>query len=280
MKEIVVLSGKGGTGKTTLTGVFATLGRRAVLADADVDASNLHLILNPVKEYEEPFYGSQQPVVDQNKCTRCGVCTQLCRFDAIYYGEVDELNCEGCGVCFHGCPERAITMEPVLSGHLYRGSTPYGPFVWAELGIAQEASGKLVARVKEVAREIARQGDRLLVVDGPPGIGCPVIASVSGASLVLAVTEPTAAGKHDLERLLSLTRHFGIPLAVCLNKASLDEEMADKIEKFCREEGVEFLGRIPFAREVVKALTHRRPVTEGPVAEAMREVWRRALSLL
>ncbi|MGO0122545.1 nucleotide-binding protein [Desulfothermobacter acidiphilus] len=280
MKEIVVLSGKGGTGKTTLTGVSATLGERLVLADADVDASNLPIILNPVKEYEEPFYGTQQPVVDQEKCTRCGTCTALCRFDAIDYGVVDELNCEGCGVCYHGCPEKAIVMEPILSGHLYRGRTPYGPFVWAELGIAQEASGKLVARVKEVAREIAAQEDRLLVVDGPPGIGCPAIASISGVNLVLAVTEPTIAGKHDLERLVALSNHFRVPIGVCLNKATLDEETADGIERFCHERGIEFLGRIPFAREVVRALTQRQPITEGEAAAAMRKVWERALNLL
>lgn len=284
MREIVVLSGKGGTGKTTLTGAFATLGKDAVLADADVDAANLHLILRPEVVAEEPFFGLRLPVVDRERCTSCGVCTQLCRFEAIQDGELDETACEGCAVCFHACSAGAVTLREALTGCVYEARTAFGPFVYAALGVGRENSGKLVARVKQRAREIAReQAKNLLVVDGPPGIGCPVIASVAGANLLLVVTEPTAAGWQDLGRVLELACHFGVRAAVCVNKASLDEEIAGKIEHYCRQEGAAFLGRIPFAADVVKAVVAQSPVTErlaGPAAQAMRAVWERALDLV
>ncbi|MEW6173800.1 MAG: ATP-binding protein [Bacillota bacterium] len=283
MREIVVLSGKGGTGKTTMVGVFATLAEDAVFADTDVDAANLHVIFNPEVVNKEPFFGSQLPVVDQEECIRCGVCTDMCRFDAVHYGEVDEYNCEGCGVCLHVCSVGAITLKDVLSGYVYDSKTPYGPFFYAELGVAQESSGKLVVRVKEKARQAAKKENKaFLVVDGPPGIGCPAIAAMSGADLILAVTEPTAAGLHDLARVVGLARHFGTTVAVCVNKADLDESMASAIENYCRDEGLVFLGRIPFAKGVVKAQLKRAPGMEQdarPVEEAMKRVWRRALCL-
>ncbi|MBE0466046.1 MAG: ATP-binding protein [Candidatus Desulforudis sp.] len=284
MREIVVLSGKGGTGKTTLAGVFATLGQEAVMADADVDAANLHLILRPRVLDEEPFSGSRQPVVDQEVCIQCGLCTELCRFDAIEDGLVDEIACEGCEVCFHACPVEAVRLEDTRSGNIYTCSTDYGPFVYAKLGVAQENSGKLVVRVKERAREVAeRENKHTVVVDGAPGIGCPVIASLGGVDLTLIVTEPTAAGFHDLDRVLGLARHFGVPAAVCVNKADLDEGVTTAIEDHCRLENVAFVGRIPFARGVVQSLVARSPVTEdraGEAASAMHDVWRRTLDLL
>lgn len=284
MREVVVLSGKGGTGKTTLAGVFAALGESAVMADVDVDAANLHLILNPEVVEKEPFFGSRVPVVDEERCTRCGLCGELCRFEAIKDGELDEIACEGCAVCFHACPAGAITLQDLLSGHVYVTNTAFGPFVYAELGIARENSGKLVSRVKRRARQIAETKNKAyIVVDGPPGIGCPVIASVSGADLVLVVTEPTAAGLHDLNRILGLARHFNVRPAVCINKADLDEKMAEEIESHCLKKGVAFLGCIPFAKGVVKATVARSPVSDhfaGPAARAMQEVWKQALSLL
>ena len=284
MREIVVLSGQGGTGTTTLTGVFATLGYPAVLADADVDAANLHIILEPLVLEPEPFSGGRQPVVDEEKCTRCGVCTELCRFDAIHDGTLDEIACEGCGVCFHACPVGAVEMQDVVNGQLHTCSTRYGPFVYAELGIAQENSGKLVVRVKQRARALAeREGKEYLVVDGPPGIGCPVIASLAGADLALVVTEPTPAGLHDLDRLLGVARHFEVRAVVCTNKADLDARLAGDIENYCRAQGVPFAGRIPFAREVVASLVAKRPLTgdgAGEAARAMRDVWQRTLALL
>ncbi|MEW6574559.1 MAG: ATP-binding protein [Bacillota bacterium] len=284
MREVVVLSGKGGTGKTTLAGVFAALGESAVIADVDVDAANLHLILNPEVVEKEPFFGSRVPVVDEERCTRCGLCGKLCRFEAIKDGKLDEIACEGCAVCFHACPAGAITLQDLLSGHVYVTNTVFGPFVYAELGIARENSGKLVSRVKRRARQIAETKNKAyIVVDGPPGIGCPVIASVSGADLVLVVTEPTAAGLHDLNRILGLARHFNVRPAVCINKADLDEKMAEEIESHCLKKGVAFLGCIPFAKGVVKATVARSPVSDrfaGPAARAMQEVWKQALSLL
>ncbi|MEW5763076.1 MAG: ATP-binding protein [Bacillota bacterium] len=282
MREIVVLSGKGGTGKTTLTGAFTGLGCDAALADADVDAANLHLILEPTVLESEPFSGSRRPVVDVEKCTRCGVCTELCRFEAIRDGALDEIACEGCGVCYHACPAGAVKMEEVVSGQVYTCATRYGPFVYAELGVGQESSGKLVARVKERAREVAaREGKTYLVIDGPPGIGCPVIASLGGADLALVVTEPTPAGRHDLERILAVARHFGVRAAVCVNKADLHPRLAAGIEDYCRAQGVPFVGRIPFAREVVASVVARAPATgTGAAAQAMRSVWQRTLALL
>lgn len=284
MAEIVVLSGKGGTGKTTLTGAFAALGRDLVLADADVDAANLHLLLEPTILEQEPFFGSRLPVVDMEKCTRCGVCTDLCRFGAITHGVVDETACEGCAMCFNACPVQAVTLHERLSGYIYTASTPYGPFVYGKLGVGQENSGKLVVRVKEKARQLAAEtGRKYLLIDGPPGIGCSVIASLSGADLVLLVTEPTAAGRHDLTRILELARHFGVRVALCINKADLDEEMSTVIEAYSREEGVAFLGRIPFTREIVRAQAARRPVTEGTVgtvARAVQQIWEGVLGLL
>jgi MinD superfamily P-loop ATPase len=284
MREIVVLSGKGGTGKTTLVGVLAALQEDAVLADTDVDAANLHLLLSPKILEKEPFYGSKAPVIDWLKCTDCGICTELCRFDAIRDGEVDEIACEGCGVCFHACTAGAITLKDVLSGHVYTTDTPYGPFIYAELLVAQENSGKLVIRVKEKARQTAeKQGKAWLVVDGPPGIGCPAIASIAGADLLLVVTEPSAAGFHDLIRVMGLAQHFRTRAAVCVNKASLDEEITLEMENYCRKEGVPFLGRIPFAKGVVSAQLKRKPGMKdeaGRAEEAMREVWRRAFDLL
>jgi MinD superfamily P-loop ATPase len=284
VREIVVLSGKGGTGKTTLTGFFAGLGHEAVVADVDVDAANLHILLDPRVVDTEPFVGSRQPVVDTEQCTRCGLCTELCRFGAIDRGRVDEIACEGCAVCFHACPAKAIRMEDVISGQVYTGDTRYGPFVYAKLGVAKENSGKLVVRVKQRAREVAaRENKPLLVVDGAPGIGCPVIASLGGADLVLLVTEPTAAGFHDLERALGLTRHFRVPAAVCVNKADLDEEVTAAIEDHCRVVGVDFAGRIPFDHAVVRSLVARKPVAADDsteAARAMRAVWQRTLALL
>jgi len=284
VREIVVLSGKGGTGKTTLTGAFAALGRDLVLADADVDAANLHLLLSPTVLTKEPFYGGRLPVVDQEKCTRCGMCTERCRFDAIEDGVVDETACEGCAVCYHVCPAGAITLVERLSGHLYSATTPYGPFVYAELAVGQENSGKLVVRVKEKARHLAQEtGRRYLLIDGPPGIGCPVIASLSGAELAVLVTEPTAAGKHDLARVLELARHFGVQVGVCVNKADIDPEMSAAIEAYCHDAGAAFLGRIPFARAVVKAQLAQQPVTEataGAAGKAVRDIWEGALALL
>ena len=218
MKEIVILSGKGGTGKTTIVGSFAALAERKVLADCDVDAADLYLLLSPSRKQKSEFWSGQVAVINEEKCTQCDLCQELCRFDAIIDFKIDPVSCEGCGFCSHICPVEAITMRENMAGHWFISETKYGPLVHARLGIAQENSGKLVAVVRQQAKKIAEnEGADLIISDGPPGIGCPVISSLSGVSLALLVTEPTLSGMHDLERVLGVCHHFGIPALVCIN---------------------------------------------------------------
>jgi len=225
MKEVVVLSGKGGTGKTSLVGSFAAIAQSKVLADCDVDAADLHLLLNPEQKEENEFWSGQVAVIDGEKCTECGLCQELCYFHAISDFKVDPVSCEGCGFCYHACPDKAITMTECLSGHWFVSQTRYGPLVHARLGIAEENSGKLVAVVRQNARSIAeRENHEYIITDGPPGIGCPVISSLSGTDLALLVTEPTLSGIHDLERVLGVCRHFGVPALVCVNKYDINED--------------------------------------------------------
>jgi MinD superfamily P-loop ATPase len=211
MKQITVISGKGGTGKTTILASLAALVKRAVLVDADVDAADLHLLLKPQVRRREPFVASQVALIDPEKCDPCGKCAEACRFEAIRDLQVDPISCEGCGVCFHVCPRGAILMKEVQSGEWFISQTRYGPMVHAKLGVAQENSGKLVTLVRKEAQRIAREGGYpLILIDGPPGIGCPVIASLGGVDAVLVVTEPSLSGIHDLERVLGVSRHFQV----------------------------------------------------------------------
>lgn len=279
MEEIVVISGKGGTGKTTLTASFAVLaGGDAVLADADVDAANLSLLLTPQELKSHPFIASDIAVLDRDRCTECGLCRELCRFDAISEDyRIDPLSCEGCSVCSRACPEEAINMEEILSGHWFLSQTPYGKLVHARLGIAEENSGRLVTLVRNEARELAKgEKKRFLLTDGPPGIGCPVIASLSGATRALIVTEPTVSGIHDLKRVLLVCRQFEVPAAVCINRCDLDEDNTQKIEAFCAAESIEVVAKIPFYREITEALVKATPVvnhTRGPAAEDIARLW-------
>jgi len=209
MKEIVVLSGKGGTGKTSMVASFAALAQNKVLADCDVDAADLHLLLKPKVKEEKEFWSGQVAFIDEDKCTECGLCQELCHFGAIKDFKVDPISCEGCGFCYQVCPVDAITMKDSMSGHSFISETKYGYLCHARLGIAQENSGKLVALVRQNAKLIAeRENLDYIITDGPPGIGCPVISSLSGASLALLVTEPTLSGIHDLERVIGVCRHF------------------------------------------------------------------------
>jgi len=277
MKEIVVLSGKGGTGKTSIVGSLAALAERKVLADCDVDAADLHLLLKPRLKQETEFWSGQVAHIDPEKCTQCGLCQDLCRFDAIRDFRVDPVSCEGCGFCSHICPAEAITMKENLSGHWFISDTKYGPLVHARLGIAQENSGKLVAQVRQQARQIA--GERNLdciISDGPPGIGCPVISSLSGANLALMVTEPTLSGIHDLERVLDVCRHFGVTAVVCINKYDLNEENTLKIESYCASQGIGVAGRIPFDNVVTESIVKGIPVVEysdGRVSQEIKRLW-------
>jgi MinD superfamily P-loop ATPase len=295
MKQLVILSGKGGTGKTSLAAAFAHLARegpsplRAVLADADVDAANLELVLQPHLLERHEFMGGSKAVIEPDSCGNCGVCVQICRFDAIQARDgqcsVDIVACDGCAACAYQCPTQAIHMEPQLAGHWFRSNSRYGPLFHAALRPAHENSGKLVTLVKQQARLLGLDGGyRAVIVDGPPGIGCPVISAASGADLAVIVAEPTAAGIHDMERALQTTAHFRIQSLVCINKADVYPAGAELIEAYCRERGVEIIGRIPFDATVTDAMVHGEPVTEyrpdAPASQAIVEIWRRVAAHL
>ena len=280
MKEILVLSGKGGTGKTTVTASLAILADNSVLADCDVDAADLHLLLDPVIEEKNDFWSGVTAKVDSSKCTGCGTCADLCRFDAIYMddkAEIDHFSCEGCTVCATFCPEEAISLEPNLSGEWYKSKTKYGPMIHASIHVGEENSGKLVSLVKREARKKAEESRaKWIIVDGPPGIGCPVIASFSGADLVLAITEPTKSGLHDLERVIELARHFKTQVCVSINKWDLNPELSKEIESYLIQEEIPLVAKIPFDRSVVDSLVAGKPLLDyntGLAAQAIKEMW-------
>ena len=284
MKEIIVLSGKGGTGKTSVVGALAALAERKVLADCDVDAADLHLLLSPLEREKNEFWSGQVACIDPDRCNECGLCEQLCRFHAIKDFRVDEVSCEGCGLCCHVCPTEAITMSENMAGYWFISDTRYGPLVHARLGIAQENSGKLVAVVRQQARKVAEeQALDYIISDGPPGIGCPVISSLSGAALALLVTEPTLSGMHDLERVLGVCRHFGVPAAVCINKHDLNEENSRQIESQCLSQGVTVVGKVPFDNVVTESIVHGVPVveyTDGSISREMERTWNTLRAML
>ncbi|MGB5619991.1 MAG: ATP-binding protein, partial [Desulfobacterales bacterium] len=234
MHELIVISGKGGTGKTSLVAAFASLAENKVLCDADVDAADLHLVMAPDIRQREPFTSGHTAVIENKRCTECGLCRELCRWDAIAEDfAVDAVACEGCGVCVHFCPEKAIDFPENSCGEWFVSETRFGPMVHARLGIAEENSGKLVALVRQEARKLAEaRGVNLILTDGPPGVGCPVIASMGGASGVLIVAEPSVSGVHDMERVVQLAAHFNVPAMVCVNKFDINTEKSRQIEEF------------------------------------------------
>jgi MinD superfamily P-loop ATPase len=288
VKELAVISGKGGTGKTSLVASFATLSRSVVLADCDVDAADLALVLAPQVVRRQPFSGGKRARIRPRHCTACGKCEELCRFDAILFDgpgngivertfRVEPVACEGCGVCAWFCAEGAIEFGPVVNGEWYVSETRCGPMVHARLGIAEENSGKLVSTVRASAKQIAEERRlELVLIDGSPGIGCPVIASVTGTTLVLVVTEPTLSGFHDLERVAELTRHFGIPTLVLVNKWDLNPEICERIEARAREEGLALVGRVRYDGAVTEAQIRGKSVIEyqqDGCASDIRAVW-------
>lgn len=284
MTEITVISGKGGTGKTSLVASLFCLAPSPVVADCDVDAADLHLVLDPRIKQVHDFSGGKTAAIVPDKCSSCGKCFELCRFGAVIKDEsknpfyiIDHIACEGCGVCSYFCPEKAITFESSVNGQWYISDTRYGPMVHAKLGIAEENSGKMVALVRSQAKEIAeKEVLSYVIIDGPPGIGCPVIASLAGTDYVLIVTEPTLSGEHDLERVMELINFFKIPACLCINKYDINPEMSDQIEKKARSAGIKLAGRIRYDRAVTDAQIKRLPVlefTDAPVALDIRKMW-------
>ena len=288
MRELVVVSGKGGTGKTSIVASFAALAENSVFADCDVDAADLHLVLAPEVKHREEFRAGRVARIRQDDCTACGKCEELCRFEAVRKNgaessqetyTVDEIACEGCGVCVWFCPATAIDFPEKVSGEWFVSDTRHGPMVHAKLGIAEENSGKLVSRIRKEARAIAeRDGRRLIIADGSPGIGCPVIASIAGADMVLLVAEPTVSGLHDLERVADLCSQLRARATVSVNKSDINPDMTERIEDRARERALEFLGRVPYDEDVTKAQIEGKSVvefSEGPAAEAIRALWAR-----
>jgi MinD superfamily P-loop ATPase len=278
MKQLVVISGKGGTGKTVIAAAFASLSINKVIADCDVDAANLYLLLHPDVQEVHTFSGGKKAFLLYDQCSLCGECVEPCRFEAISQAEdgrvfIDPVSCEGCGVCSFVCPSKAIEMRDSTSGEWYVSRTKYGPFVHAKLGIGEENSGKLVSEVRRKAAEIGTQNKvDYVIIDGPPGIGCPVIASLSGTNLALVVTEPTLSGIHDMERIVAVARHFQIPTACCINKYDINLENSSRIEAWCQDHSVPLLGKIPYDEEVIRSMVQGYPLTEHTESVASEEI--------
>jgi MinD superfamily P-loop ATPase len=289
MKELVVISGKGGTGKTSIVAAFANLAENAAFADCDVDAADLHLVLEPDVNQTTDFSGGKQAYVNADKCIGCGKCQQLCKFDAIKFDgaandivgktyTVDSISCEGCKVCVEFCPVDAIEFNDSINGQWFISETRFGPMVHAKLGIAEENSGKLVSLIRKEAKKIANQQEKdLIIVDGSPGIGCPVIASITGADLVLIITEPTLSGQHDLQRVAELAAGFNIPVLVAINKFDLNPDMAEQIEQYALINKMKVVGKIRYDKAFTKAQILKSTIleyTSGAVSEDLKTIWR------
>ncbi len=295
MKQLVILSGKGGTGKTSIAAALSHLanengrGRSMVLADADVDAANFELILSPRDTQKENFWSGKIAEIEQRLCNQCGECLSVCRFEAIRETKegyvVDPIACEGCAACYYVCPSDAISLKEQLAGTMFQSDSPLGPLFHAALRPAQENSGKLVTLLKQHAKLKALDDERdLLIVDGPPGIGCPVISSVSGADMALIVVEPSKAGVHDMHRIMETTDHFGVVSVICINKSDLSSEGTAEIEAYCQDKKIHLIGTIPYDAEIPLAMAQGKDVIayrpDGPASRAIREIWQRLEVLL
>lgn len=289
MKEVVIISGKGGTGKTSLVASFAALAKNAVFADCDVDAADLHLILKPDVKETHDFSGGKKASIITEKCIGCGKCQEVCVFDAVAASgqkkyKINSSSCEGCGVCVHFCPVGAINFEPAVNGQWFLSDTRFGPMVHAKLGIGEENSGKLVSLIRKEAKKIAEQQNKdYLIIDGSPGIGCPVIASITAADFVLVVTEPTMSGEHDLARVVKLAEHFKVPVAVCVNKYDINPEIADRIKKSAENSNVPVLGMIPYDNQVTQAQIKAKAIVEianGRLKQSVESIWRKTIEIL
>ncbi len=297
-KQLIILSGKGGTGKTSLSAAFAQLSggnepsHAAVFVDADVDASNLSLVLRPISSDPHEFWGGSIADIDANACAGCEACVSVCRYDAILADSkhrlvcwIDPIACDGCAACVYACPQGAIRMVPQQEGQWFQSSISYGSLLHAELFPGKDNSGKLVTLIKQKARLLADDAHSpLVIIDGPPGIGCPVISACAGADLGLIVTEPGLAGLHDLKRIISTLQHFHVPTVICINKADLSAEGTNDIRTFANDQGIEVLGEIPFDERVPQAMLQRTPITEifpeSPAAQSIQRIWKKTYRLL
>lgn len=280
MRELVIVSGKGGTGKTTITAALVALTSNAVIADCDVDAPNLHLLLGPEIQKTEEFIASKLAVIDPTLCKACGACVTNCRFDAISTDfQVDPIMCEGCGVCHVSCPYHAIQMQERLSGYVYTSDTSHGPMAHALLLAGESNSGKLVTRVRELARKLAKiKGKQLILVDGPPGIACSAISTITGATAGLVITEPTIAAIHDLVRIIKLFQHFNLPVMVAINKADLNPRRTKEISAFCQQHTIPLVGKLPYDPIMYQAVVAGQPIIEyaptGKLAKRLKAIWK------
>lgn len=293
-KEIVIISGKGGTGKTSISAAFASLAPNAVLADCDVDAADLHLVMNPTILRQTDFSGGKLAVVDADQCVSCGKCAALCRFDAIGLNgrgndivaktyTVDPIACQGCKVCVEFCPVNAIAFEPTINGQWFVSQTRFGPMVHARLGVAQENSGKLVTLIRKEAKRIAEEQNRqFLIVDGSPGIGCPVIASITGADVALIVTEPTLSGLHDLQRVAQLAKNFDVKTRVCINKADINPQMSASIAEQVEKQGLTVIGCLPYNDDFTQAQIKKMTIIEygnGQLTASITSLWQQVMCI-
>ena len=285
MQEITILSGKGGTGKTTITASFAALGENLVTADCDVDAPDLHMLLYPCPYETQDFIGPNIAEIAKKLCTKCGLCQKACKFDAIKDFQIDSIHCEGCGVCEIICPEKAISLHDRISGQAFLSKAKHGFMSHALLFPGGANSGKLVTLVRNNARLIAKNNNcNLIIIDGSPGIGCPVIASVAGVNSAIIVTEPTLSGIHDLKRAMQLLTHFKVPALVCINKYDLNLNNSKEIASFCSKNNVDVIGNIPFDPLVTKAMVAETPIVEyapkSKVSSSIKQMWKRVLQIL
>ncbi len=286
MKQIVLISGKGGTGKTFLSASFACLSKNSCFVDCDVDAANLYILLKPEIKVKDIFKSGKKPFIKKELCNKCGKCYEICRFDAIIQEsdgfDIDNISCEGCGFCKNICPLEAIVLEESISGEWFVSSTKYGPFVYAKLGIGEENSGKLVSKIRQISKEIA-QKEKLdfIIIDGPPGIGCPVISSLSGVDLAVVVVEPTLSGIYDMKRIISLAKFFKVSVKVVINKYDINLENSNAIENYCKEEKIPLAGKIPYSKEIIKSVVAGVPFVEfskGKISKEVSEIWKNVLS--
>src|SRR4030066_1618321 len=280
MKQIVIISGKGGTGKTVLTASFAVLAENKVMADCDVDAADLHLLLHPTVKERHEFRSGKTAVINKDICQECGECISVCRFGAISEDfMVDPISCEGCAICSFICPAGAVRMEENISGEWFISETQYGPMVHARLGIAEENSGKLVTLVRQNAQRIAEEKSKdYAIIDGPPGIGGPVIASLANVDLALIVTEPTLSGIHDMERVAQVSKHFGVPTKVVINKYDINLDNSEEIKKICQKEDIEVVAQLPFSQKVSESIVQGVPLVEfcnDGIVQAVSSLWER-----